>query len=140
MIFKHPITTALGLFLFVIGLILLATNEQLLCIVPCFVGASLLYIGYKPGRVSLILFGHVCVIAGCFLTTWGIYLLPYCKPKLAHVFGRPLFWGLFAIFGGICALYHGFCRCFSAGRTEECDEQMLKSATQKNSERVHYKE
>ncbi|MHC4536696.1 MAG: hypothetical protein ACYS6K_22335 [Planctomycetota bacterium] len=97
---KRPITAVLGLLLVLTSLV-----------------------GYKPGRVSLIVFGHACVITGCFLVTWGIYLLPYCKPKLAHVFGRPLFWGLFSILGGICALYHGFCRCFSAGRSNERAEQ-----------------
>ena len=123
MIPKRPITAVLGLLLVLIGILLLSKNKQLLCLVPCAVGVSLLYLSYKPGRVSLIVFGHVCVIAGCFLTTWGIYLLPYSEPKLAHIFGRPLFWGLFAIFGGICALYHGFCRCFSAGRSNKQDEQ-----------------
>jgi len=123
MILKRPITAVLGLLLVLIGIVLLATNQRLLCLVPCVIGTCLFYIGYKPGRVSLIVFGHACVIAGCFLVTWGIYLLPYCKPKLAHVFGRPLFWGLVCIFGGICALYHGFCRCFSAGCSNERAEQ-----------------
>ncbi|UCD50296.1 MAG: hypothetical protein JSW27_22550 [Phycisphaerales bacterium] len=117
---KHPITAGLGLVLVLVGLLLLASNQQLLCLVPCVIGPSLLYIGYRPGRISLIVFGHVCVTVGCFLATWGIYLLPYSEPKLAHVLGRPLFWGLFAIFGGICAIYHGFCRCISGGR---CDGQ-----------------
>ena len=123
MIPKRPITAVLGLLLVLIGLILVAKNKQLLCLVPCAVGPSLIYISYKPGRVSLIVFGHVCVIAGCFLTTWGIYLLPYSKPKLAHIFGRPLFWGLFSIFGGICALYHGFCRCFYSGQSNKQQQQ-----------------
>jgi hypothetical protein len=121
---ERPITAVLCLFLMLTGVVLLVCNKQLLCFVPCVVGASLLYLGYKPHRLSVILFGHVCVTAGCFLTTWGIYLLPYCKPKLALVFGRPLFWGLFSIFGGICAIYHGFCRCI-------CDRRSNKPAEQK---------
>lgn len=31
--------------------------------------------------------------------------------SLYYIFGMPLFWEFFAIFGGICALYHGFCKC-----------------------------
>ncbi|MBN2416067.1 hypothetical protein JXO52_09505 [bacterium] len=51
------------------------------------------------------------VVSGCLLVTWGIYLLPVSRPVLAHIIFRPLFWGLVTIFGGICAIYHGFCRC-----------------------------
>ena len=123
MIPKRPITAVLGLVLLLTGLVLVATNKQLLCVVPCAVGASLLYIGYRPGRTSVIVFGHVCVMAGCFLTAWGVYLAPHCEPKLSHVLGRPLFWGLFSIFGGICGIYHGFCRCVSGCRPKEQDEQ-----------------
>jgi hypothetical protein len=61
---KRPITAVLGLLLVLIGLLLLAINKQLLCLVSCVVGPSIIYISYKPGRVSLIVFGHVCVIVG----------------------------------------------------------------------------
>lgn len=116
---KRPIATVLGLLLILVWFFFLTRNKQPLCLIPCIVGASLLYIGYRPGRVSTIVFGHVCVVVGCYLVTWGVYLLPYCEPTLAHIFGRPLFWGLFSIFGGICALYHGFCRCFSVNRSDD---------------------
>lgn len=105
------ITAVLGIVLILIGLILFYVNRYFACLIPCVIGASLVYLAYKPGRVGLIVFGHVCVIVGCFLVTLGIYLVPHSEPTLAHIFGRPLFWGLFSIFGGICALYHGFCRC-----------------------------
>ncbi|MBN2566168.1 MAG: hypothetical protein JXB46_10705 [Candidatus Eisenbacteria bacterium] len=67
--------------------------------------------GYRPGRVGLLVFGHTCIVVGSILVTWGIYLLPYSKPVWQHIFFRPLFWGLISIFGGICANYHGFCNC-----------------------------
>jgi len=84
--------------------------------VPVVTGLCLLVLGWRGGRRLTVLLGHVIVVCGCFLTTLGIYLLPHAKPDLAHIFGFPLFWGLFSIFGGICAIYHGFCRCVCSGK------------------------
>lgn len=64
--------------------------------------------GLRGSHAGLILFGHACVISGCFLIMWGIYLLPYSQPTLSHVFGRPLFWGLFSLMGDVCAIYQWF--------------------------------
>ena len=38
--------------------------------------------------------------------------------------GRPLVWGLISIFGGICTIFHGFCRCIRSRceRTEEAEQ------------------
>ncbi|MCD4828946.1 MAG: hypothetical protein K8R90_05900 [Candidatus Cloacimonetes bacterium] len=66
---------------------------------------------FIPGRGTTIFIGHLFVVTGCFLITWGIYLLPVSEPILSHILLRPLFWGLICLFGGICAIYHGFCRC-----------------------------
>ncbi|MBC7349294.1 MAG: hypothetical protein H5U05_04905 [Candidatus Aminicenantes bacterium] len=66
---------------------------------------------WSRSRTATLVFGHTIIVVGCFLVTWGIYLLPYTKPTFAQVLGRPLFWGLISIFGGICANYHGFCAC-----------------------------
>lgn len=79
--------------------------------VPAVIGLSLIYMGWRGGRKATIFLGHVILTCGCFLVTYGIYLLPHAKPDLAHIFGMPLFWGFFCLFGGICAIYHGFCRC-----------------------------
>lgn len=51
-----------------------------------------------------IVLGHLLVIGGCYLVTWGINLLPVSNPTFAGILSRPLFWGLIAIFGGICAI------------------------------------
>ncbi|RKX70290.1 hypothetical protein DRP53_05525 [candidate division WOR-3 bacterium] len=83
------------------------------------IGIVLVYLGYKGGRGPLVIFGHATIIIGCFLVTWGIYLVPYSKPTFAHVFTRPLFWGLFSIFGGLCALFHGFCQCVRRFKMDE---------------------
>jgi hypothetical protein len=111
---KNIVSVILGIALIVLA-VYLALQKIFACILPAAVGLSLIYLGYKPGRTAMIIFGHICVVVGCFLVTWGIYLLPSSEPKLSHIFGRPLFWGLFCTFGGICAIYHGFCRCFSKG-------------------------
>lgn len=114
---KRIITTILGIALVGLGICFFIITRQVFCFIPCVVGASLVFQEYRPSRVSTILFGHVCVITGCFLTAWGIYLVPYSEPTLIHIFTRPLFWGLFSIFGGICAIYHGFCRCVSGSQS-----------------------
>ena len=46
--------------------------------------------------------GHIAVIGGCYLTAWGINLLLEKPATPADIFGKPLFWGLFAIMGGFC--------------------------------------
>jgi hypothetical protein len=105
-----PVTFFLGLFIILFALFILTTSAK--GVIPFSIGASLVYLGARPGKKATIIFGHTLVIVGCMLVTWGIYLLPHSEPTLLHILLRPLFWGLFSIFGGICALYHGFCRCF----------------------------
>ncbi|HVP06406.1 MAG TPA: hypothetical protein VMS71_01090 [Candidatus Acidoferrum sp.] len=80
-------------------------------IVPIVIGASLVYLALSRNRVATLVFGHACVVIGAYLITWGVLLLPYSQPRLAHILGRPLFWGIFSLMGGICAIFHGFCRC-----------------------------
>ena len=108
---KKPVNFSLGLLLVLFGLFFFIFAYSWKGIFPFTIGASLCYIGINPGRIATLIFGHVTVVAGCMLLTWGIYLLPHSEPTLFHIFFRPLFWGLIAIFGGICAIYHGFCKC-----------------------------
>jgi len=105
------VTLILGIALFVLGVLSLISNLSIGSIIPLLIGISLIYLGWAGTRTALIVFGHACIVVGCFLITWGLYLIPYCKPTLLHVFGRPLFWGFFCLFGGICAIYHAFCNC-----------------------------
>jgi len=102
-------TFILGIALVIIGVFL---TIKIGCPIPVIVGGALCYLGWSGGRTATILFGHTCVVLGCYLITWGMYLLPYCKPTPAYIFGRPLFWGFISLLGGICAIYHGFCACF----------------------------
>ena len=108
---KNPVGAVLGVVLLAFGIFILARHGGLGGVVPTLIGASLLYLGYRPGRVATLVFGHTCVVVGSLLVTWGIYLLPYSEPIWQHIIFRPLFWGLISTFGGICAIYHGFCKC-----------------------------
>lgn len=109
------INAIVGIVLVVLGVVLQTQHGGIGGLIPLLIGASLVYLGFRPSKGALILFGHVCIVVGAMMVTWGIYLLPYSKPVLQHVFMRPLFWGLISIFGGICANYHGFCRCMAGG-------------------------
>ena len=101
----------LGFSLIIIGTVGMLYFNSLAGLIPVMIGFGLAYLNWRGGRIGLIVFGHVCIVLGCFLVTWGIYLLPYSKPTPLHIIARPLFWGLISIFGGICANYHGFCNC-----------------------------
>jgi hypothetical protein len=108
---SSPVTLILGALLALLGIVVSAGQAWSAGIVPLVIGCALAYLGWRGGRVATIIFGHAAVVVGCYLFTWGLYLLPYSKPIPAHIVGRPLFWGMISIFGGICAIYHGFCNC-----------------------------
>ena len=108
---KNLITVIVGLFFLVMGIFWFSKSWNFFILPPALIGAALIYLGFKRGRTAGLVFGHITIVIGCFYTTWGLLLLPYSEPTVEHVFGRPLFWGLFSIFGGICAIYHSFCRC-----------------------------
>ncbi|MEO0081901.1 MAG: hypothetical protein ABIL25_06375 [candidate division WOR-3 bacterium] len=113
------VTAALGCVLVLVGIFFLVVSRGGYGIVPLAIGATLVYLGFRPGRTSLAVFGHTCIIIGCVLVTLGIYLLPYSRPSLGHVFFRPLFWGMFSILGGVCANYHAFCNCIKRRPAEK---------------------
>jgi hypothetical protein len=54
--------------------------------------------------IPVLVLGHVLIVGGCYLVTWGIYLLPISNPSPLGILSRPFFWGLISIFGGICAI------------------------------------
>ena len=106
------ITRIFGLVLILIGIGLgIRSGNPGSSIFPIIIGGVLVYLSTKKGRVATLIFGHSCVIVGAYLITWGILLLPQSEPRMAHIFARPLFWGIFCMMGGICAIFHGFCRC-----------------------------
>jgi len=101
----------LGGLLLILGVMSIIKSRSLSGVIPALIGISLILLGFFPNRAGLVIFGHACIVIGFILITLGLYLLPYAKPTLSYVFGHPLFWGFFSTGGGICAIYHGFCRC-----------------------------
>jgi hypothetical protein len=108
---KIRVGTILGLGLVLLGLAVMLTVSGLGGVVPLAIGLGLMFTSWQGGRVGMIVFGHICIVLGCFLITWGIYLLPFSQPTIKDIFFRPLFWGMFSVMGGICSIYHGFCGC-----------------------------
>lgn len=108
---KHIVTLVLGILVFLLGILLIISRQDIACIGPVVIGLCLIYLSIKGGRTAQLIFGHFAIVVGCVYFTWGLLLLPYAKPELKYIFGMPLFWGMFSIFGGVCAIYHGFCRC-----------------------------
>ncbi|MEE4312769.1 MAG: hypothetical protein V2J62_12980 [candidate division KSB1 bacterium] len=111
-----PVSFVIGVLLIALSIVFFVAFKNAKGIIPLSIACSLIYIALKPGRVATLIFGHTLVVVGCMLLTWGLYLLPHSEPVLLHIFFRPLFWGLFSIFGGICAIFHGFCRCVMTGK------------------------
>ncbi|MEO0225817.1 MAG: hypothetical protein ABIL05_02570 [candidate division WOR-3 bacterium] len=115
---KSPVSFGLGIFLTIFGGIGIFITNIPVKIIPFFIGLSLIYLGWKGTRTATAIFGHITVVCGCFLITYGLYLLPYAKPTMAHIFGLPLFWGFICLLGGICAIYHAFCNCVKCPKEE----------------------
>ncbi|MBN1127134.1 MAG: hypothetical protein JXA82_19180 [Sedimentisphaerales bacterium] len=101
----------LGVALTLFGTFLLVEGGITGCISPLALGSSLVLMCHFRTRGTILIFGHTCIIVGCYLVTLGVYLIPQCQPMFRDIVRMPLFWGLFSIFGGICANFHGFCRC-----------------------------
>ena len=112
------INMALGMILIGLGAFGFTKGAGTVGLVPLMIGGSLIYLALNRTRIATLVFGHVCILIGAYLITWGILLLPHSDPRMAHIFGRPLFWGIFCLMGGICAIFHGFCRCV----TKQTDE------------------
>ncbi|HEX37711.1 MAG TPA: hypothetical protein ENG70_02485 [Candidatus Cloacimonetes bacterium] len=108
---KQPVSFVIGIFLLLMGLAMLILLGVLAGVFPLLVGVSLLFTAFTQGRTVTVILGHMFIVIGCILVTWGLYLLPYTGSSILYVFVRPLFWGLISIFGGVCMIYHGFCRC-----------------------------
>ncbi len=116
---KSVITLILGIGLLVFGIYHLVVALYFWGIMKVIIGGALIFLSFSRNRTGLIVFGHLAIVSGCMLVTAGLYYAPLITEsirtsgtmKLVYIFGMPLFWGLFAIFGGICSIYHGFCKC-----------------------------
>ena len=110
----------LGIGLLAFGIYHLVIGAYLWAVIKLIIGAGLIMLKFTKSRYGNIIFGHMVIVAGCMLVTAGIYYVPMIAEQikadngqisLLYIFAMPLFWGFFAIFGGICAIYHGFCKC-----------------------------
>ncbi len=108
---KSIIALILGVLILAMGVFNLIQGAAKGAVIPILVGLSLIYMSFSMNRTATIVLGHVFVVIGCFLITWGMHLVRFGNPNLFYILKTPLFWGLFSTFGGICAIYHGFCRC-----------------------------
>ncbi len=86
------------------------------------IGLALIYLYFRPGRTAMIVFGHAAIVVGGMLFAGGIYLAPLVSEyirqhngqvTLGILLSQPLFWSVICIGGGVCAIYHGFCRCIT---------------------------
>ncbi len=123
------ITGFLGVILVGLGVFMLVKPVGHGGIIPLLIGGALIFQALRGGRVATLVFGHTCIVVGAYLITWGILLLPYSEPRMAHIFGRPLFWGIFSLMGGICAIFHGFCRCITKQVDQFEGNQKAKTVT-----------
>lgn len=114
------ITLVLGIGLLVYSAVHFVQGYILWAAIKLIIGAGLIKISFIKNRCGQIIFGHLVIVAGCMLVTAGIYYVPMIAESIKlnngeisilYIFAMPLFWGLFSIFGGICAIYHGFCKC-----------------------------
>ncbi len=107
------VAVVLGIALAVLGVLGLGAGGITGGVIPLVIGCSLAYLGFRGGPKGLVVFGHACIVVGCYLTAWGVRLamVEGSAPNWLQVLGSPLFWGLFSIFGGICANFHAFCGC-----------------------------
>ncbi|MGB9721578.1 MAG: hypothetical protein ACPL28_08885 [bacterium] len=74
---KSPVSFGLGLGLTIFGGVGIFITNVPVKIIPLFIGLSLIYLGLKGTRTATAVFGHITVVSGCFLITYGFYLLPY---------------------------------------------------------------
>ena len=109
----------LGIGLLAFGIYHLIIGLYLWAIIKLLIGSGLIVSKFVKNRYGTIIFGHITVVAGIMLLTAGIYYVPIIAKqiektgelKIIYIFAMPLFWGFFATLGGICAIYHGFCKC-----------------------------
>lgn len=114
---KSVRTFFIGLTVVIITLVQLIVTLSWQFLIGAAIGAFFMFYGWKIGwtryRNLTVLLGHVAVAAGCLVTAYAVYQIPSMKtsPTFLQVLNLPLFWGLFAVWGGNCMITHGYCSC-----------------------------
>jgi len=110
-------TVVIGVGVTILSGIQLAATGNLVRLVGLGIGLFCIVWGWKIGWIEYkgltTLLGHLVVTAGCLVSAWAVYQLPSMTqaPTLLETLDLPLFWGVFAIFGGYCMITHGYCTC-----------------------------
>jgi hypothetical protein len=86
---KDLITLTLVIFLILTACFVIINKFYLGAVILVFFGVSLFLIGLSKNRTTVLIFGHACIVVGCMMVTWGIYLIPHSKPDLLQIFIRP---------------------------------------------------
>jgi len=114
---KAPKTFLIGLGVTVLSVVQLLLTGAPIRWVGIAVGVFFLVFGWKIGwtrsKGFTVFLGHLAIVAGCLVTAYAVYQIPFLKtgPSLVEVLDLPLFWGLFTVFGGYCMITHGHCSC-----------------------------
>lgn len=110
-------TFFIGLFVFILSTVQLILEQNQMRIIGIVIGLFFVFWGWKVGwqkyRGWAALLGHVAITAGCLVTAYGIYQIPFLDhaPTIIEVIDMPLFWGIFVLFGGYCMITHSYCKC-----------------------------
>ncbi|NLP06300.1 hypothetical protein GX411_10175, partial [Candidatus Fermentibacteria bacterium] len=95
------VAVILGIILAVLGLLGILSGGVTGGLIPLVIGGSLTYLGFSGSPRGLVVFGHACIVAGCYLVAWGVRVAQVVgsAPTWLQILTQPLFWGLFSIFG-----------------------------------------
>ncbi len=114
---KAKITFFIGLFVTLLGIIQLFISYSHIRFITISVGLFFIIFGWKIGwtkyKYFTILLGHIAVVIGTILTSYGLYQIHFIQrmPSIIELLDLPLFWGIFTIFGGNCMIKHSYCSC-----------------------------
>jgi hypothetical protein len=114
---KAAKTFYIGLFVALLSIVQFLMTFSATRIIGVSVGIFCMILGWKIGwtqyRKFTVLLGHIVLTAGCLVTAYAVYQIPFLAkpPTLIEVLDLPLFWGLFTIFGGYCMITHSYCAC-----------------------------
>lgn len=114
---KARITFYIGLIVMLLSLVQFLISFEAIRIIGFGIGLLFVIWGFKIGwtrnRNITVIVGHIAVTIGSLVTAYAIYQIPFFTkaPSLLEVIDLPLFWGIFAIWGGNCMITHGYCSC-----------------------------
>jgi hypothetical protein len=129
-------TFYIGLAVAVMSIVQFCLSLSPLRLIGIAIGLFLVIFGWKIGwtrnRKFTTLLGHFAVTAGCLVSAYAVYQIPFLKspPSIIEVLDLPLFWGIFTIFGGYCMITHGYCSCSIKMHEEiNCQKKINDSAS-----------